>query len=438
MTWLISFVVALICGVAGLLLAGFIANACTSWYHVSSREGAAGYFVMFMGLGGGIAGIIVGLITARIAAGQFGPGFGKELGCALGVVLLIGGVSALLCRLFADVAPEIDGRDLMLEVEFRFPNTAPSDKPPTADGEWLFRFASLAGHTQRKVEDGKLHGDKARLEAGRWIVPAEVYLFTERGRRVIDLQRNGQDAGGFLVSLPARPDRKFLEWSGWLPIQQANGQPWPADKLSYRFRAQKTVPPPPPKTQAEYKAEEAAAKEAEFVALPPDAPLERLLPYLDYEQPQTERAAQRIAARPNLLAELSKLALDNDPRTAEKALRCLEKLPVLTPEFIPPVEAVGRDLAERIRKVNATTVEEDPSYHGAADVSIRFSAWMCAARALRAKCGGDFTKELKPILELSRVRPDSYVMRADVCRVASYYLHQWAGIEPLPTDPKPK
>ncbi|MCB1122726.1 MAG: hypothetical protein KJT03_14330, partial [Verrucomicrobiae bacterium] len=319
-----------------------------------------------------------------------------------------------------------------------FPNPDSTDKPPIADGEWLFRFASLSGQTLRKARTGKLHGDQARLEDGSWIVPAEAYLFTERGRRMVSLQHGSKDAGGFLVSLPARPGRQFLEWSAWLPIQQANGQPWPKDKLSYRFRVQKTVPPPPPKTQAEYQAEEAAGKEAEFVALLADAPLEQLLPYLDYEQPQTERALQLIISRPNLVAELSTLALDNDARTAEKALRCIGKLPAPTPEFIEPVEATGRDIAERIRKVNATTVEEDPSYDGAADVSIRFSAWMSAARALRDKCGGDFTKELQPILELSRVRPDSYVMRADVCRVASYYLHQWAGIEPLPTDPKPK
>jgi len=56
---------------------------------------------------------------------------------------------------------------------------------------------------------------------------------------------------------------------------------------------------------------------------------------------------------------------------------------------------------------------------------------------LREKNGGDFTPELKTILELSRVRKESRSMRVDVCRVASYYLHEWAGIEPLPGDPKP-
>ena len=135
MSWLSSIGAAVVSGIAGLFLAGFIANACVSWYHISGREGASGYFVMFAGIAGGIAGIIIGFIAARIAVAQFGAGFGKELGCALGVVLAIAGISALLCRVFADVSPLIDGRPLNLEVEFRFPNTAHGKQPPTADGD---------------------------------------------------------------------------------------------------------------------------------------------------------------------------------------------------------------------------------------------------------------------------------------------------------------
>jgi hypothetical protein len=61
---------------------------------------------------------------------------------------------------------------------------------------------------------------------------------------------------------------------------------------------------------------------------------------------------------------------------------------------------------------------------------------MVAARALQGKDGVDLTPELRTILELARVRQDSYLMRQDVVRVASYYLRQWAGLAPLPTDPK--
>ena len=64
MTWLVSVLVALICGVVGLFLGGFIANSCVTWYQISSREGESGYFVIFIAIGGGIAGLILGFIAA--------------------------------------------------------------------------------------------------------------------------------------------------------------------------------------------------------------------------------------------------------------------------------------------------------------------------------------------------------------------------------------
>lgn len=438
MNWLTSFLAALISGVAGLFLAGVIANACVSWHHISSREGAAGYYVVFLAIGGGIAGLIIGFIAARIVAAQFGSGFGKELGGALGVVLLLAGVSALLARVFADVPPRIDGRDLNLEVEFRFPSTLPAERSPTAQGEWRFRLAALSGQTQRTYRDGKVRTDAARFENGRWVVPVEGYVFTERGRRVISLQRDGKDEGGFLLALPARPGREYLEWSDWLPRQQAGGQPWPADKLSYRYRVQKTVPPAPPQSEVEWKAEQAAAEDAQFVAIPADAPVQTWFPYLAYEQPLTQRALQLISSRPNLGDELGKLAVSEDPKLAHDALHCMGLLPAPPRELIPAVQAAGREIAARIIKFNHTSKEQDPDFETAVDPATRFYGWLPAAKALREKCGGDFTPELKTILGLSRVRPESHCMRQDICRVASYYLHEWAGIAPLPTDPQPR
>jgi len=102
-----------------------------------------------------------------------------------------------------------------------------------------------------------------------------------------------------------------------------------------------------------------------------------------------------------------------------------------------PVAEVGRQIAGAIRAVNGRTIEEDPSYEGAAAVGVQFSAWMVAVRALQGRDEVDLTPELGAILELARVRQDSYVMRQDVVRVASYYMQQWAGVVPLPTDPKP-
>lgn len=439
MTWLTSIIAAVISGLAGLFLAGLIANACTSWYSISSREGQSGYYVIFMAIAGGIGAFILSLITARIVAAKWGAGFGKEFGAALALILIIAGLWALLARTFADVPPEIEGHDLVLEVEFRFPNTFQGKQPPTAEGEWEFLLNSLSGQTRRTCEYGKLLSEAARMEGGQWIVPATVSLFTERGSRSVSLApKDAKETFGFLLQIPRRPGKKFLEWSVWLPRQQADGKPWPANKMSCRFRLQKTVPPPPPKTEEELKAEKNAEEVDAFQAIPADAPIETWFRYTAYQQPLTERALQVISSRSNYVTELSALVVNADSEKAHAAMICISQLPAPAKELIPSIAAAGSLIATNIAKFNQTPKEQDPDFATAVDPASRFYGWIPAAKNLREKCGADLTPELKTILELSRVRPESHCMRQDICRVASYYLHQWAGIEPLPTDPKPK
>lgn len=437
MTWLTSLGISFLGGLSGLLLAGVIANACVSWYHISSREGASGYFVVTIALGGGVAGLIVSLIASQIAASIFGPGFLKAFGVAIGAILLIAGVVTLVCRLLAHVPPTIDGEELNLEVEFRFPAGNTKANPPTAEGEWRVMLEPLTGGDPGSIHGvGEIETAAARLENNQWIVPTKMPLFTERGKRFVSLfQPGAKEGSGFSLPVPRRPGKSFEQWSEWFPRQQPNGQPWPSDKMSCRFRVQIKPPPPPPR---DYEAEQAAVKEAEFVALSPEAPLSQWLPYTSYAQPQTERTLQAIVRRPNLVREIEELARGDDIELACQAIRCVGQLPPPLEPFNAPMQRAGQDIAERIRKVNAIPVEQDPSYEGAANVSRRFTAWHQTICVLREKGGGNFTPELRTILELSRVRSDSYSMRMDICRVASYYLHEWAGDAPLASDPKPR
>ena len=437
MNWLSSGIAAALAAVLGLLLAGAIANACVSWYHVSSREGASGFFVMFLGLAGGVLGCIIGLVSARIVASHFGPGFGKELLGALTVVLSIASVCAILCRLLADVPPTIDGRELTLDVEFRFPNTSPTNQPPTATGDWQFVFASLTGHAPRKREIGTILTDAARFENGQWIVPTHVELFTERGARSVSIApKDARESTGFLLPLPRRPGPEYLEWSPWTPRQQANGQPWPPDRLSCRFRVQKVPLPPPPKSHEEFQNEETVRQQSELDSIPADAPLERWFVYTAYEQPLTQAALKKIANRPNLVAELNALVVGDNPEQAHAALSCIGRMPNPPKELIPVLQAAATEIANRIQKFNSTPKANDPDFATAVDPATRFYGWIPAAKSLRERCSADLTPELKSILELSRVRPESHCMRIDICRLASFHLHLWAGVAPLPTDPK--
>ena len=439
MNWIAYFLVSLPVAVFGLLGGGLIGSACVGWYHVSSREGGSGYFVIALALLGAIVGLVTGLVTAGMLSPQNGLGYLKTFGASVGVLVGIAGIITGLCWALADIPPKIDGRPLMLEVELRLPVDA-TNSPAKGSGESSMSLHSVINHRGRKSSDGKLEPSKARLENGRWIVPGAVDLFTMRGLRSLDFKLNGEEVMGFLVPLPARPGEKYLDWSDWGPRPPAPHPAWPDTKPSYRFRVQKIAEPPPGPTQEEIQAEHVAEEQAKFDAVKDDAPLAEWFPYVRYGAREDRRAIgiAKMTAKPTFMAEMKALIFGNDAEQAAEALRLIEHLPTTGQEWIEPMREFGRDIAKRIRKVNDTTPEQDPSYDGAADVSIRFSAWMVAVRTLREKAGGDFTPELKTILELSRIRTDSRAMRGDVCRVASYYMKEWANLEPLATDPKPR
>lgn len=437
MPWLISLSAAALAGIIGLVLAGFIANACVSWFSVSSREGQSGYFVIFNSLFGGVLAFIIGLIAARVVASYAGSDFLKECGAAVGAVVGIAGLLTVFFRFIADVEPTLDGRPLNLEVEYRFPVTATAEASPTSTGAWEFQLHSIVGGVRRGSQRGEVKTAEARREEGRWIVPCLVRIFTERGDRAIQLSKDGADLGGFLVSLPARPNKSFETWSVWFPRQQADGSPWPDDKFSYRFRIQKEPLPPPPKTIEEEQAEQAAEELAAFERIPVDAPVQSWFEYTRYEQNLTARAIERILQRPNVIAELRALAVGDDANLAHDTLKSIARMPEPPPALVPVVEAAAQVIASRITRFNETTVEADPDFATAVDPASRFYGWIDAAEALREKCQASFVPELTTILELSRKRPESHCMRQDICRLASYRLKRWAGIEPLDSDPKP-
>lgn len=438
MRWLIYLLLSLPVAAAGGVAGGFIGNACTRWYRISNFEGGAGFYVLGLILAGAAIGGLTGVVTFGIHGPLDSHGYGRTFGAAIGILAGLAGTVTLLAWVLADIPPELDGRPLRLEVELRLP--VDTQRPAPATGESHFRLHSIANARSRAHADGTLHFDRIRKEDDRWIVPAEASLFTRRGGRSIDVRLDGGTPFGFLVSLPASPGRRYTEWSGWLPQPKAPNPPWPDSKTSYRYRVVPEPEPAPKPTYAELAAEAEARKTAAFDALSPADPLHELLQPLRYGQGGDGRPAliAKIQAKTNLLDELRQEMFHAEAERAADALRILPELGPVSGQLREDLVAVGRDIVERIRRFNSTPVEQDPGYLGAADISIRFSAWHSAIARLRQAGSADFIPELAAILDLSRARPDSIAMRSDVCRVASFYLKEWAGIEPLATDPKPR
>ncbi|HSB53663.1 MAG TPA: hypothetical protein VLD58_04880 [Gemmatimonadales bacterium] len=232
MNWILTLVVGAITSVAGGALAGFVANQATDWYSVPSREGAAGYFVLGFILLGLIVGFGIGVVTTRVVAARPDPGILKALGLSLmtlvSVVILGGGTA----RLLADVGPTIDGKNLILNVEFRWPEGA---ELPADTSQWFLRLSSASGRTVRTSEVGPLWREDARKEDGRWIVPGAVNLFTSRGTRLISVEPAGVIATGYEAPVPAWPGRSKFDWSDWLPRPRAGAPPLPGG-VTYRWR----------------------------------------------------------------------------------------------------------------------------------------------------------------------------------------------------------
>jgi hypothetical protein len=433
MSWLLSIVVGLLTAVAAGLEAGFVADLCVGWYRISSFEGASGYFVVFMGLLGAVVGLVIGIVCSLWFRPNFFRGLRSALGSTAVLALLVGG----LCRVGADLPPEIDGHELELAIEVRGPEGVPV--PQAIEG---YRpSAEVIVFRSRSQPVGALRLDEAKQVDRRWVVPATVPLQTSSAQKFLRVYFNQDYNELFPLPLRSHPRREDFEWSPWIEAGWPVDQPKPAPEASFwmRYRIRLVEPPPPGPSPEQVAARAAAEDEAKFQAVAADAPVVSWLPYTRYGTPEARLkiAIARITARDDFVAQLSSLMLSEDPEVRADALRVLEHLDRPPASLAAPVAEVGRQIAGAIRAVNGRTTEQDPGYESAAAVAIQFSAWMVAARALQGTDKVDLTPELGAILELARVRQDSYVMRQDVVRVASYYLQQWAGVAPLPTDPKP-
>ncbi|MCL4205572.1 MAG: hypothetical protein KJ000_24085 [Pirellulaceae bacterium] len=261
MNWLVSFLVAVITGGLGLLSAGAVTAAYAEWYHVSNREGAAGYLIVGIAILGGMGGFLIGLVASRILGDA---GLGRTFVCSAGLVLGSAALLTLAFYLLADIPPRIDGAELRLEVEIKLP--AGHAQPV---GEGSFTLGSVIRHRQRASQAGELHLDQARLEDGRWIVPADVDLFTTRGLRAILAEVDGTRIAAFIIPLPGRPDPDHEQWSDWGPQPRGNQPPWPDSQPSYRFRVQRILPPEAQPSEADIREAEA---QTQIDATPADAP----------------------------------------------------------------------------------------------------------------------------------------------------------------------
>ena len=105
MNWIASIFIALVTALIACIGTGFVASLCVRWYRMSQFEGAAGYFVVFLGLFGGIVGLVIGLVVARLIVDGTTAGFVRAAGGAIGSIVVLMTLGALIARLLAEPPP---------------------------------------------------------------------------------------------------------------------------------------------------------------------------------------------------------------------------------------------------------------------------------------------------------------------------------------------
>ena len=433
MKWLASIFVGICAAPLAAIIVGTAADSWAGWLRVSSREGAAGYWVVMMGLLAAILALILGISIARgwlLAAPNFWSALGATLGLTAAVTLIITG----LVWLAADLPPRIDGRRLQLMAELRLP-AGTTVEALQAGTPYL---SIMRVDTRDSRGSGNLEFNAARAVDGRFVVPTTMDLYTSASRKLLHLGFADGRNIFFPLGFGAKPAQKDLEWTDWIPATGEAGQA--TDPYAIRYRIIVEPPPAPTLTREQQEADAESRQEAALRALAPDAPLAQWLVFTRYGVPQTriDAAISAIRSRPNYPAEMAQEMLTGEHESSRDALRAVEHIKPPPAELAAGIAAVGSEIAQSLRDLERESAGSDSYNDRVAGISTRFSAWMVATRALQEARLADFVPQLQEIIEPARRLDQAHAIRIDVVRVASFYLNKWAGIAPLPGDPPPR
>lgn len=282
MRWGTIVGVVLLTMAAGAGAAMGLASFLIAWLQISDREGASGYFAVYVTGMGLIGGFIVGLVTALVMQ----SGFWKVQAVALAIVLALTVAAGTLSVALDDKGPRIDGDKLILEVELKFPaGWKPDNKAKSERGSfcWLQEKAADGATEVNPIVLGGLTLRAAPEMDGRWAVSCAVTLNKSSKHRFLRVFVGRKTDLTIQVPLPGKPGRADEQWSPWTTqgFLPQEGKPAATDH-AFRYRVQR---------QAEYDKQHPdqsaafqEAQQAALAAVPADAPLVQWLPFFENER----------------------------------------------------------------------------------------------------------------------------------------------------------
>jgi len=243
MSWPSSLGVAVLGAIVGLFATGFLASLTATWYRIPNFEAQSAAYTASLAILGMVGGFVIGLVASRLIAAGANPGFLKALATSQGVLLGLLLIIGITARLLADIPPTIDGEQLMLAVEIRWP-ASHKESPASLPGEPTLTLGSITrmSHTQRVSSLGPLWTSDARRVDGRWVAPGAVEIFTTRGRFSLVARLDSENNHGFFLPLSGAPKKKDMQWTEWYPHAKPGAPPLP-DGFQYRYRVQKRSEP---------------------------------------------------------------------------------------------------------------------------------------------------------------------------------------------------
>jgi hypothetical protein len=239
MKYLLALIAAIVGGAVGAFVGFFIAALLAPMLGISSFEGAAGYFAVFIGGPlGALMGIILGVTLAMRWRGQTGAGAtARGVGFALLGIAALGGLGlALAYWLMVDtVNPNGAPPQLVFEIKLPAGAMAPRD----AD-----RPIRLVAKGAKSAMPGTLRAEETREEGGRPVVGGFVELYERTSNRLLVMTMPDKTDMLFDVDLPGVPkhSREFSKWQHVKWIGEV-GKEQPrkataADQYEIRYRAE--------------------------------------------------------------------------------------------------------------------------------------------------------------------------------------------------------
>jgi hypothetical protein len=232
MSWLWTILIAIVSAALGAVGTGFVCNCIAVWHRMSSREGASGYFVVFMGLLGLIVGLIFGAVMSRVLGGESSAGQVRAGGITLGIIIVVQLIGLGIAYVTADWPPTINGQRLAIEYELRLPERFSTEHIPEK-GTYIYLTSYGSTESYDTIDYAK-----ARIVDGRWILPGRTRLISSRGERALLV--HVADEMGQLIPFPlaGKPAGLNDQLSDWYPatVKDDGSKPAAGDEVVMRYR----------------------------------------------------------------------------------------------------------------------------------------------------------------------------------------------------------